>query len=55
MSDHEGDSQAIKLKAKIKTCDDEDLGHELSATFDKYIKKKGGQTSLDASMGDEGK
>lgn len=52
---HNSEEQEIKIKAKIKTCDDEDKGHLISEIFDKHIKKKGGQTTLDegSNGGDE--
>ena len=47
VKDHNGGDQEIKLKAKVKACDSEDLGHEVKELLDKHIKKKGGQTTLD--------
>ena len=47
---HNTTEPKIKLKAKVKTCDNEDRGHEISSIFDKHIKKKGGQTTLDEGL-----
>lgn len=47
VKDHTGGDQEIKLKAKVKACESEELGHDIKTKFDEYIKKKGGQTTLD--------
>lgn len=44
---HTSPEPEIILKAKVKTCENESRGHEVKETFDKYLKKKGGQTTLD--------
>ena len=41
--------QEIKLKHKIKTCDSEANGHDIKEKLDQFIKKRGGQTTLDES------
>jgi sRNA-binding carbon storage regulator CsrA len=53
IKDHSSDQEEIVLKAKVKTCNDEARGHEIKEIFDKFIKKKGGQTTLDESRGEE--
>jgi len=47
ITDHGTTEQAVKLKTKVKTCESEARGREIKETFDTFIKKKGGQTTLD--------
>ena len=47
IKNHTSSEPEIVLKAKVKTCEDERRGHEVQKAFDKFLKKKGGQTTLD--------
>ena len=47
IKNHTSSEPEIVLKAKVKTCDNEERGHEVKEIFDKFLKKKGGQTTLD--------
>ncbi len=47
IKNHTSSEPEIVLKAKVKTCDNEERGHEVKKVFDKFLKKKGGQTTLD--------
>jgi hypothetical protein len=44
---HTSPEPEFVLKAKVKTCNNEERGHEIKEIFDKFLKKKGGQTTLD--------
>lgn len=46
-----GDSESHKLKVKIKSCHKEKQAHNIKTTIDEYVRKKGGQTTLDESIG----
>ena len=48
--DLDGESEQYKLKIKIKSCHKEKQAHNLKTLIDEYIKKKGGQTTLDESL-----
>ena len=39
--------QNIKMKYKIKTCDSEERARDLKEKVDTYVKRQGGQTTLD--------
>ncbi len=39
--------QGLKMKYKVKTCDSEETAHNIKADLDAFLKKKGGQTTLD--------
>ncbi len=53
LKDYTGDSEKVKLKAKIKSCRNEKKAHTIKKEIDQYIKQKGGQTTLDESLGDD--
>ena len=40
---------SYKMKYKVKTCDSEERAHDIKADLDKFLKKKGGQTTLDVA------
>ena len=46
------DEEKLKLKAKVKACHNEKKAHQIKKLIDEYIKKKGGQTTLDESVGE---
>jgi len=52
LQDYNGLEEVPKLKAKIKSCHKEKEAHTIKATIDEYIRKEGGQTTLDESIGD---
>jgi len=45
--DLDTDEEIIDLKYKVKSCAGEGTAHDLKETLDKFLKKKGGQTTLD--------
>jgi len=53
ISDYQGLEEKYKLKASIKSCNKEKQAHDIKEKIDKYIKAKGGQTTLDESAVEE--
>ena len=54
IKDFDGDLQSLKMKYKVKSCDSEENAHIIKAKLDKFLKKQGGQTTLDVILkGDE--
>ncbi len=51
--DWTGDEEKVKLKVKIRSCKNEKKAHTIKSEIDQYIKKKGGQTTLDESAVEE--
>lgn len=50
-NDWRGDSEKIVLSTSIKACSSEKKAHTFKKEIDAYIKKIGGQTTLDESLG----
>lgn len=50
IKDYGGGDFALKMKYKIKTCQDEKLAHNIKANLDKFLKRRGGQTTLDVLL-----
>jgi len=48
----DGEDEKLKLRAKIKSCNNEKKAHTIKAAIDEFIKKKGGQTILDETFED---
>jgi hypothetical protein len=44
------DLQSIKMKYKVKTCSSEKDAHTIKEKLDKFLKKQGGQTTLDVVL-----
>ena len=53
IKDFTGDDEKVKLKVKIKSCKNEKKAHTIKSEIDQYIKKKGGQTTLDQNLEDD--
>jgi len=51
-SDWRGDNEKTTLKIKIKDCRNEKKAHIYKEKIDEYIKKIGGQTTLDETFGE---
>ena len=51
IKDFTGDDEKVKLKVKIKSCKNERKAHTIKKEIDQFIKQKGGQTTLDESLG----
>ena len=47
ITNFETDEEIIDIKYKVKSCEGEGTAHALKETLDKFLKKKGGQTTLD--------
>lgn len=47
MTNFDTDEEIIDLKYKVKSCAGEGTAHDLKETLDKFLKKQGGQTTLD--------
>ncbi len=52
ISDWDGEEEKYKLKAKIKSCQKEAKAHKIKKELDEFIKKIGGQTTLDEELGE---
>jgi len=50
--DWTGEEERQKLKCKIKSCNKEKEAHKIKTQLDEFIRKKGGQTTLDEAVGD---
>ena len=50
VKDWTGEEEKQKLKIKVKSCNDEKRAHVIKQDLDKFIKTKGGQTTLDESL-----
>ena len=51
-TDWRGDDEKTVLKVKIKDCRNEKKAHVYKASIDEFIKKIGGQTTLDEVLGE---
>jgi len=49
VKDYGGDGEAYKMKYKVKTCENEATAHIVKHKLDSFLKKKGGQTTLDVT------